>query len=149
MTTKMSRDEREAFLADVHVGVISISEKGRGPLTIPVWYAYEPGGEVSIATERNSRKMQLLEEGRRVSFCVQCETPPYKYVSVEGPVVDIDASDVERDERPLAHRYLGEKRGDQYIEASTDGREPEDMVRVRIRPERWLTVDYSKEDIGL
>jgi hypothetical protein len=54
-----------------------------------------------------------------------------------------------RDERPLAHRYLGEKRGDQYIEASTDGREPEDMVRVRIRPERWLTVDYSKEDIGL
>ncbi len=149
MTTKMSRDEREAFLADVHVGVISMSEKGRGPLAIPVWYAYEPGGEVSIATERNSRKMQLLEKGRRVSLCVQCETPPFQYVSVVGPVVDIDPSDVERDERPLAHRYLGEKRGDQYIEASTDGREPEDMVRVRIRPERWLTVDYSKEDIGL
>ena len=149
MTPKMSRDEREAFLADVHVGVISISEKGRGPLTIPVWYAYEPGGEIRIATERNSRKMQFLEKGRRVSFCVQCETPPYKYVSVEGPVVDIDASDVERDERPIARRYLGEERGDHYIESSTDGREPEDMVCVRIRPERWLTVDYSKEDIGL
>ena len=97
------------------MGVISISEKGRGPLTAPVWYAYEPGGEVSIAIERSSRKMQLLEKGRRVSFCVQCETPPYKYVSVEGPVVDIDASDVERDERPMARRYLGEKRGDHYI----------------------------------
>lgn len=149
MTTKMSRDEREAFLADVHVGVISISEKGRGPLTIPVWYAYEPGGEVSIVTERNSRKMKLLEEGRRVSLCAQCETPPYKYVSIEGPVVGIDRSDVERHERPLARRYLGEKGGDRYIEVATDGREPDDMVRVRIRPERWLTVDYSKEDIGL
>jgi nitroimidazol reductase NimA-like FMN-containing flavoprotein (pyridoxamine 5'-phosphate oxidase superfamily) len=145
----MSRDEREAFLADLHVGVISLSEKGRGPLTIPVWYAYEPGGEVSIVTERSSRKMQLLEKGRRVSLCAQCETPPYKYVSVEGPVVGIDTSDVERHERPLAHRYLGEKGGDRYIEAATDGREPEDTVRVRIRPERWLTVDYSKEDIGL
>jgi nitroimidazol reductase NimA-like FMN-containing flavoprotein (pyridoxamine 5'-phosphate oxidase superfamily) len=145
----MSRDEREAFLADLHVGVISLSEKGRGPLTIPVWYAYEPGGEVSIVTERNSRKMQLLEKGRRISLCAQCETPPYKYVSVEGPVVGIDPSDVERHERPLARRYLGEKSGDHYIEAATDGREPEDMVRVRIRPERWLTVDYSKEDIGL
>ena len=149
MTTKMSRDEREAFLADVHVGVISISEKGRGPLTAPIWYTYEPGGEVSIAIERSSRKMKLLKKGLRVSFCVQCEAPPYKYVSVEGPVVDIDASDVERDERPMARRYLGEKGGDHYIESSTDGREPEDMVCVRIRPERWLTVDYSKEDIGL
>jgi nitroimidazol reductase NimA-like FMN-containing flavoprotein (pyridoxamine 5'-phosphate oxidase superfamily) len=149
MTTKMSREEREAFLADLHVGVISMSEKGRGPLTVPIWYAYEPGGEVVIATERNSRKMKLLEKGRRVSLCAQCETPPYKYVSIEGPVVDIDPSDVERDERPLARRYLGEKGGDKYIEASIDDREPDDMVRVRIRPERWLTVDYAKEDIGL
>jgi hypothetical protein len=92
MTTKMSREEREAFLADLHVGVISMSEKGRGPLTVPIWYAYEPGGEVVIATERNSRKMKLLEKGRRVSLCAQCETPPYKYVSIEGPVVDIDPS---------------------------------------------------------
>jgi hypothetical protein len=56
---------------------------------------------------------------------------------------------VERDERPLARRYLGEKGGDKYIEASIDDREPDDMVRVRIRPERWLTVEYAKEDIGL
>ena len=149
MSTKMSRDEREAFLAGVHIGVISLSEKGRGPLTVPVWYAYEPGGEVSIVTERNSRKMGLLQEGRRVSLCAQCEKPPYKYVSIEGPVVAIDPSDVERYERPLARRYLGDAGGDRYIAAASDGQEPADMVRVRIRPERWLTVDYSKEDIGL
>lgn len=54
-----------------------------------------------------------------------------------------------RDERPLARRYLGAKGGDRYIESPLDDREPEDTVLVRIRPERWLTVDYSKEDIGL
>ncbi|HEY5657233.1 MAG TPA: pyridoxamine 5'-phosphate oxidase family protein [Myxococcota bacterium] len=149
MTTKMSREEREAFLAGVHVGVISISEKGRGPLTVPVWYAYEPGGDVSIVTERSSRKMQLIEEGRRVSLCAQCEKPPYKYVSIEGPVVAIEPSDVERHERPLARRYLGQAGGDRYIAFGSDSRDASDMVRVRIRPERWLTVDYAKDNIGL
>ena len=36
----MSRSEREAFLTEVHVGIIAIAEQGRGPLAVPVWYAY-------------------------------------------------------------------------------------------------------------
>ena len=39
----MTKEEREASLAHVHVGVISIPEEGRGPLTGPIWYAYELG----------------------------------------------------------------------------------------------------------
>jgi hypothetical protein len=39
MSLAMTKPEREAFLADVHVGVISIPEPGRGPLTVPVWYS--------------------------------------------------------------------------------------------------------------
>jgi hypothetical protein len=37
MSLAMTKQEREAFLAEVHVGVISIPEPGRGPLTVPVW----------------------------------------------------------------------------------------------------------------
>ena len=149
MSTTMSRDEREAFLAGVHVGVLSIQQEGRGPLTAPVWYAYEPGGEVQIVSERTSRKAKLLEEGMRISLCAQDEAPPYRYVSVEGPVVRIEPSDTERNERMLAHRYLGAEAGDRYIASATDGRDPDLMILVRMRPERWLTADYSKEDVGL
>jgi nitroimidazol reductase NimA-like FMN-containing flavoprotein (pyridoxamine 5'-phosphate oxidase superfamily) len=39
MALTMTRLEREAFLADVHVGMISIAEEGRAPLTVPIWYA--------------------------------------------------------------------------------------------------------------
>ena len=46
MSLAMTKQEREAFLADVHVGVISIEEAGRGPLTVPIWYDYQPGGEL-------------------------------------------------------------------------------------------------------
>lgn len=55
MTLAMTRDERESFLADVHVAIISIPEEGRGPLTVPVWYAYEQG-ELRVVTARTSRK---------------------------------------------------------------------------------------------
>ena len=52
MSLAMTKQERETFLADLHVGIISIPEDGRGPLTVPIWYSYEPGGELR---GRNSR----------------------------------------------------------------------------------------------
>ncbi len=139
----MTKEQREAFLADVHVGVISIAaDNGRGPLTIPIWYFYEPGGEVRVVTARTSSKAQLLERAGRFSLCVQKETPPYQYVSVEGPIVAIEAADLERDRRPLAHRYLGVPLGDRYIDST---RNAVGNVLVRMRPERWLTVDYARQ----
>jgi nitroimidazol reductase NimA-like FMN-containing flavoprotein (pyridoxamine 5'-phosphate oxidase superfamily) len=140
----MTKQERETFLADLHVGVISIPEEGRGPLTVPIWYSYEPGGELRVVTARSSRKARLLQRTGRFSLCAQTETPPYKYVSVEGPVVAIESADLERDRRPLAHRYLGMRRGDRYIENTREESERVENVLVRMRPERWLTVDYAK-----
>ena len=138
----MTTTERETFLADLHVGIISIPEDGRGPLTVPVWYGYEPGGELRVVTGNASRKGRLLNRAGRFSLCVQTEIPPYRYVSVEGPIIAIEAADVERDLRPLARRYLGREGGDAYIASTRD--EHVDNVLVRIRPERWLTADYTK-----
>ncbi len=143
MSFAMTKEEREAFLGDVHVGIISIADEGRGPLTVPIWYFYEPGGEVRIITAMMSQKGKLLKRAGRFSLCAQSETPPYKYVSVEGPIVAIETADLERDRRPLAHRYLGAARGDSYIESTRDIAE---NVLVRMRPERWLTVNYGKQN---
>jgi len=35
--TRMNRQEREMFLADLHVGVISIPRPNGAPLTVPIW----------------------------------------------------------------------------------------------------------------
>jgi nitroimidazol reductase NimA-like FMN-containing flavoprotein (pyridoxamine 5'-phosphate oxidase superfamily) len=145
MALTMTRLEREAFLAGVHVGMISITEEGRGPLTVPIWYAYAPGGELWLITGRNARKGRLLAQVERFSLCVQTETPPYRYVSVEGPITAIEAVDVERDLRPLAHRYLGAEEGDSFVEQMRGGQG--ENILVRMRPERWLTADYSKESL--
>ncbi len=145
MSTRMTKAERETFLADLHVGILSIAEPGRGPLTVPIWYAYEPGGEIVMMTGSGSRKGRLLAVGTRVSLCAQVETPPYKYVTVEGPVVAIDPQDAEREVRPMAIRYLGPELGAQYADAMATN--DADSVTVRVRPEHWLTVDYAKENL--
>lgn len=142
MSTKMTKEEREEFLAGLHVGVLGLSDPDRGPLTVPVWYIYEPGGLLWFSTGTDSRKGRLIEEGGRISLCAQTETPPYKYVSVEGPVVSLSPPDIETHLRPMARRYLGEELGDAYTDAN---RHEDGSFVVSMKPERWLTVDYSKE----
>jgi PPOX class probable F420-dependent enzyme len=141
MSLAMSVEEREQFLAGLHVGVLSVAAGGdRGPLTVPVWYDYDPGGPVSVITGRDSRKGQAIAAAGRMSLCAQDENPPYRYVSVEGPVV-FDEPDL--DERlAMARRYLGTEGGDRYV---ADNPDPDDEnVMIRMTPEHWLSVDYGK-----
>ncbi len=87
MSFAMSASERQAFLAATRIGIVSVAETGRGPLTVPVWYHYAPGGAVRFVTAAASRKARLMRDARRISLCAQTETAPYSYVSVEGTVL--------------------------------------------------------------
>lgn len=140
----MTREQREEFLAGLHVGVLAIPDGARGPLAAPIWYGYEPGGEVWVVTGESSRKGRLLRPGVRVSLVAQNESSPYMYVSVEGPVTTVEPVRDPGPVRALARRYLGEQGGDAYTAATWEGYERDPNVLVRIRPERWLTVDYSR-----
>ncbi len=144
MSTSMTKEEREAFLREAHIGVLSIPEPGKGPLTSPVWYDYAPGGKIWFLTQETARKGQLLSVGNRVSFLVQTTTAPYKYVSIEGPVSHIGPSDRLNDLQPMAQRYLGERGGKDYATALAERYAQGNAIKIEIRPERWLTVDYEK-----
>ena len=84
----------------------------------------------------------MIERAGRFSLCVQNEQPPYQYVSVEGPVSVIEPADVERDARPLAQRYFGVDGGNDYIAEIASS--SEEYIVIRMRPERWLTADYTE-----
>lgn len=145
MALPMTQEEREAFLAELHVGVIGIARSGRAPLTVPIWYVYEPGGELWIMVETGSAKHRLIDREGRFSLCVQSETPPYKFVSIEGPVTNIRPSDKDSDERLMARRYLGKKLGDVYIEVSKTDPTNRPGLIVTMRPESWFTSDFGKQ----
>ena len=139
----MSKSEREAFLADLHVGVLSVADGTRGPLTVPVWYIYEPGGDVWFSTGRESEKARLLRGVSRASLVAQTETAPYQYVMVEC-LVSFGPADYEQHLRPMAHRYLGEKGGEAYLRSTGSEAGVAGSLIVRITPDRWRTVDYGK-----
>ncbi len=143
MSYAMTRTEREGFLAETRVGMLGVDEPGRGPLTVPVWYHYEPGGLVRVVTGAASLKGRLLRLAGRMSLCAQTETAPYRYVSVEGPVT-LATPDLERDVRAMAIRYLGPEMGEMYLAMTAEERAREASVLVEMRPERWRSVDYGK-----
>ena len=142
--TRMTQEERQAFLAGLHVGVLAIPRPEGAPLTAPIWYDYDPGGDIWVLTGPTSLKGRLLEEGTQVTLVAQTEAAPYAYVSVEGTVREIRPADTESDTRPMAIRYLGEDMGNAYTNANAGN----ESVRVSIRPQRWLTVDYAKAGSG-
>jgi hypothetical protein len=131
----MSVEQREAFLADVHIGVLAIEHAGHGPLAVPIWYLFEDGA-VQILMDGGSLKAKLLRAAGRATLTVQRETPPYQYVSVEGPVVVESGNGVRL---KMATRYLGEKAGREYA----DGPNSPDAVVVTLTPAKWRSVDYG------
>jgi PPOX class probable F420-dependent enzyme len=142
MTFTMTRSERESFLAEVHVGILGIEASGRAPVLVPIWYSYEPGGEITFLTYKESRKVKLLQNAGRFSLCVQSEIRPYRYVSVEGLIISLEEADNERDLIPIARRYLGREKGDEYVDAT----KVDERLIIRMRPKRWSSADYGKED---
>ncbi|WP_197505948.1 pyridoxamine 5'-phosphate oxidase family protein [Mycobacterium sp. 852014-52144_SCH5372336] len=137
---KMTTDEREKFLSDVHVGVIAVERRDRAPLSVPIWYGYQPGGEVLLWTESESLKHRLIKDAGRFSITAQDEAPPYRYVTAEGDVTGIEPAE-DSIVREIAIRYLGEEEGNTF----TDQNLTSTSVIIRMRPQRWLSFDYSSE----
>ena len=145
MTLTMTSAERDAFLAGLHVGVISIEQPDSPPLSVPIWYDYDPGIGVWVITGKDSAKGRALREAGRFTLCAQHEEPPlYRYVSVEGRITEVRPAELEKDRRPMAHRYFGPDLGDLYLQDQSGS----DNLVFTMRPERWRTVDYGKVSEG-
>ena len=140
MDLRMTADERVAFLSDTpRVGVLSVAAPDRAPVSSPVWYTFEPDGSISFSVGAESQKARLLRGAGRATMCMQSETPPYSYVSVEGAVDDLGAS-TDESRRRRAHRYLGEEFGEAYFASTRD----ESELTFALRPQRWASVDCNK-----
>lgn len=134
---RMNEHTREAFLADLHVGVLAVERTDGPPLVSPVWYLYSRGGDVMVLTENDTLKARLLRAAGRASLCVQREEAPYAYVTVEGPV-RFEKSDMDT-RIAMATRYLGPEGGRRFLQDTSADME----LLVRLTPHRWFSTDYS------
>lgn len=137
----LSMHEREQFLAEPHIAALAVSAgQNRGPLTVPIWYQYEPGGEAWVMTAAGSRKARLIEEAGCFSLMVERLEPTIRYVSVEGPVTRTMPG---TDELmwALSRRYLPPEKVPAYIEFTKA--QLGEQVAIYLRPQRWLSADLG------
>jgi uncharacterized protein len=149
MPRRMTEKERQEFLAEPHIGVLSVAVgNDRPPHTTPIWYGYKPGGSITFFTEtqgRKSRKALYIERAGVLSLTVQREEFPYKYVTVEGSVVGSHRPPSAEQMLAIAGRYLPEGAAQGFVEAelAQPGTGP---VLFTVRPDRWLTFDFAEGD---
>ncbi|MGK5530925.1 pyridoxamine 5'-phosphate oxidase family protein [Streptomyces sp. URMC 129] len=137
----LTREEREAFLAEPHIAALSVAEgEGRAPLTVPIWYQYAPGGDIWIMTGADSRKARLIRAAGRFTLMVDRLEPTIRYVSVEGPVTGT-APATRALLRELAARYLPPGKVDGYVEYAW--RDHGEQVVFHLRPEHWIGTDLG------
>ncbi|MGV0747238.1 pyridoxamine 5'-phosphate oxidase family protein [Mycolicibacter heraklionensis] len=137
----LSKDEREQFLAEPHIAALSVNAgAGRGPLTVPIWYQYAPGGEPWVLTGAGSRKTKLIEAAGSFSLMVERTEPTLRYVAVDGTVSRIEPGSDEL-HAELAHRYLPPERAEKFLEYALA--ELGEQVVIYLRPQHWISADLG------
>ncbi|GFG72153.1 pyridoxamine 5'-phosphate oxidase family protein [Mycolicibacter senuensis] len=140
MPRPFTETERQQFLADKHIAVLSVAATdGRPPASVPIWYDYSPGGNIVLDTGTGTRKVRLIDQAGAVTLVVQREELPYQYVVVEGTVIDATTPAPLEPRETIAIRYLGEEAGRAFA-ASMDSAS---SVLYTIRPDRWFSADFS------
>jgi hypothetical protein len=137
----LSKDEREQFLAEPHIAALSVNAGDkRGPLTVPIWYQYAPGGEPWVLTGAGSRKHRLIEATGEFTLMVDRVEPTVRYVAVDGSVSRIEPG---TDEQlvEVTKRYLAPDKVDAYLEYARI--ELGEHVIIYLRPEHWLSADLG------
>lgn len=137
----LSKVEREQFLAEPHIAALSVSAGAdRGPLTVPIRYQYEPGGQPWVLTGAGSRKTRLIEAAGRFSLMVERTEPTLRYVAVDGTVSRIEPGTDEQHVE-LAHRYLPPERAERFLEYARA--QLGEQVAIYLRPQHWISADLG------
>ena len=127
--------DREAFLREANIAVLSTVDASCRPHGAPVWYLYDDG-VFTISTGRGSQKHRNIGRNPEISLVIDSRTLPYYAVMISGRA-EIGAP-LSSDERlRLAVRYLGEELGRRYIEMTRG----EDSISLRIQPRKVIEFD--------
>ena len=101
------------------------------PQVTPVWWDYD-GANILVNTARGRVKTKNLERNPRVALEIADPENPYRYLGVQGTVVEMTENGADAHIDKMAKKYLGK---DQY-----PFRQPGEVrVLVKIKPEKVHT----------
>ena len=142
MPRPLTDHEQQAFLAERHVAVLSVARANGPPVSTPIWYGYEPGGNVTFFTGVGASKVKLIQRAGVVTLTVQREEPPYKFVTISGSLIKTDSPPSANQLFAIARRYMPDDAARAMAEANVETRGYQPIL-FTIRPDRWQSADYA------
>ena len=144
----MSKEEIQTFLmSGTLTGKISTVRKDGRPHVVPIWFILENDDyniKVVFTTGQDSLKAKHMLRDPRVSFCVDDQTPPFSFISIEG-IAEInkepDLSELLKWATKIAGRYMGQDIAEAYGKRNAVKGE----FIVRIRPTKIIA---QKDMVG-
>ena len=134
-------EEREQFLAEPHIAALSAyAGDTRGPLTVPIWYQYTPGGEPWILTGPGSRKARLIEANGFFSLMVE-RAGADDALRRRRRFGQQHRAGTDAQLEEMTRRYLSGDAADAYLEFARN--ELGEHVVITMKPEHWLSADMG------
>ncbi len=111
-----------------HTAKLAVVRADGSPLVAPIWIARD-GDQIVFMTSADTIKGKSILRDGRVSLCLDNETPPFDFVTINGTTTTSTDTDelIEWGTR-IAARYMGGAKAEQY--GKRNAVPPEMVVRV-------------------
>ena len=140
---EMSKKEIRNFLMKgTFTGKLATVKKDGSSHIVPIWFVLDShsksdaGDDIIFTTNGTSVKAKNIQRDKRVSICVDDQTPPFSFVIVYGTakIQHYEQNKLFRLATKIAQRYMGEDNAKDYGRRnSTEGE-----VLVRIKPNKII-----------
>ena len=123
-----TNEQRAFLLYGTRTGKLAtVREDGR-PHVVPIWFVMD-GDTLIFTTGGNSVKARNIRRDARVALCVDDETPPYAFITVEGTAaMSADLGELLHWATRIGRRYMGEDQAEAF--GKRNGVPGEVLVRV-------------------
>ena len=127
----MTSEQARAFLrVGTRTAKLATTTRDGQPHVVPVWFVLD-GTALVFTIHETSVKARALRRDPRVSLCVDDETPPYAFVTVQGVAsLDTDLAALRRWATAIGARYMGADRAEEFGRRNAVRGE----ILVRLRP---------------
>lgn len=120
-----------------HTAKLAIVRADGSPQVAPVWIDREDDQIVFMTSSETVKGKSILRDGR-VSLCLDNETPPFDFVTINGTTTtSTDPDDLLYWSTRIAGRYMGPELAEQYGKRNAV---PPEMV-VRVTPSKIIAVN--------
>ena len=134
---EMTEDEIRRFLLQgTFTGKLGTINKNGTTHVVPIWYTLDEQGNIIFNTGDKSLKAKNIQRVNRVRLCVDDQTPPFSFVTIDGiaEVISDTPTEIFKWAKIIAARYMGNDKAEVYGKRnSTEGE-----LLLKIKPTRVI-----------